>query len=410
MLTAYAKLANLYPALRPHVTREMKKLQRHAELELQQRACEYLSLGEQADDFVEDVLREMPAYAADRESALEKRMQERSGKSHDPTATTKAAPKAEAGASNGGARARRARAAAPAGGNLLDMDEPPPPPRAAAPAAPPAPPGAAKGVEEALLPQMKLWFNELVVSQQGTLFENDLIKVSCRHAYQNAQIKLALYVGNKSASGELAAAPDAPIAFVPDVPYLRLTAGPAAPSIAPGAQEVYGWTGECMAPFAEVPEVRLSFVAGGVAYRYPLRLPVVASGFCAPTSFPGGEFLPKWEALAGDDREATVTFAAAGGKLDGAAFAKARDDVIVKGMKMGLCQGAVPGFDERITVHAATTLCTATTPPGGGAPLTVGCLLRLEARPQQAMYRITVRARHGAVAAALKNVLKAQLA
>ena len=72
MLTAYAKLANLYPALRPHVTREMKKLQRHAELELQQRACEYLSLGEQADDFVEDVLREMPAYAADRESALEK--------------------------------------------------------------------------------------------------------------------------------------------------------------------------------------------------------------------------------------------------------------------------------------------------------------------------------------------------
>ena len=33
MLTAYAKLANLYPALRPHVTREMKKLQRHAELE-----------------------------------------------------------------------------------------------------------------------------------------------------------------------------------------------------------------------------------------------------------------------------------------------------------------------------------------------------------------------------------------
>ena len=50
---------------------------------------------------------------------------------------------------------------------------------------------------------MKLWFNELVVSQQGTLFENDLIKVSCRHAYQNAQIKLALYVGNKSASGAL---------------------------------------------------------------------------------------------------------------------------------------------------------------------------------------------------------------
>ena len=122
----------------------------------------------------------MPAYAADRESALEKRMQERSGKSHDPTAaTTKAAPKAEAGASNARRRARpRPRQPAPRAAatcSTWTSRRRRRAPRRLAP--PPAPPGAAKGVEEALLPQMKLWFNELVVSQQGTLFENDLIKV-----------------------------------------------------------------------------------------------------------------------------------------------------------------------------------------------------------------------------------------
>ena len=54
-----------------------------------------------------------------------------------------------------------------------------------------------------------------------------------------------------------------------------------------------------MAPFAEVPEVRLSFVAGGVAYpsSRSRRLPVVATASRATAS--GGEFLPKWEAPRG---------------------------------------------------------------------------------------------------------------
>ena len=48
------------------------------------------------------------------------------------------------------------------------------------------------------------------------------------------------------------------------------------------------------------------------------------------------DFTPKWEALAGDERECQATFAAAGNKLDAASFAHARDNVIVKGMKVRL--------------------------------------------------------------------------
>ena len=70
---------------------------------------------------------------------------------------------------------------------------------------------------------------------------------------------------------------------------------------------------------------------------------------------PAATFAENWEKLAGDEREASATFAAAGGALDAAAFTRARDAVVVAGMKMGLVEGEVPGFDARITVHAAAT-------------------------------------------------------
>ena len=71
-------------------------------------------------------------------------------------------------------------------------------------------------------------------------------------------------------------------AVVPDVPYLKLAPGPHAPSVAAGAQQPFAWTGDCVAPFAEAPEVRLTFVAAadGVPHRYAMRLPVIASCFC----------------------------------------------------------------------------------------------------------------------------------
>jgi AP-2 complex subunit alpha len=56
LLSAYAKLENLYPDVRPLVAPVLEKYAPSTELELQQRACEYLALVGQGDEVMDAVL------------------------------------------------------------------------------------------------------------------------------------------------------------------------------------------------------------------------------------------------------------------------------------------------------------------------------------------------------------------
>ena len=56
MLTTFAKLANLYEDVRPHVTPFLERHRASADIEIQQRAIEYHALGSMAADMVETVL------------------------------------------------------------------------------------------------------------------------------------------------------------------------------------------------------------------------------------------------------------------------------------------------------------------------------------------------------------------
>jgi hypothetical protein len=66
-------------------------------------------------------------------------------------------------------------------------------------------------------------------------------------------------------------------------------------------------------------------------------------------------------------------------------------------------------LDSDTTFTACASFRTGTPAPDGNGLLSVGCMLRLEADPAQSRVRITARAKHGKVAVAVKNVLKAQL-
>lgn len=73
ILTALVKMANLFDELRPRVLEVFKKGATHMDLELQQRACEYLALHhvEQGEDeLMKRVLEPMPVFPENRESAL----------------------------------------------------------------------------------------------------------------------------------------------------------------------------------------------------------------------------------------------------------------------------------------------------------------------------------------------------
>lgn len=131
--------------------------------------------------------------------------------------------------------------------DLLDMSEPEPAPPApsatemefapvAAPTPPPAPVAAAVtggtviGVSAETLPSMRTWFNELVLTPQGILFEDAHVQVTFRHAYQQHQARLAIYIKNKTGAPFSNAKAD-----IPQISYLKVTTTqPLAAAVQPG--------------------------------------------------------------------------------------------------------------------------------------------------------------------------------
>jgi AP-2 complex subunit alpha len=90
LLTAYAKLANLYEECRPLVAPVFARCTNSVDVEIQQRAAEYSSMREAfSPEAVEDLLREMPPFEDNKTSALEQRLREKEG--DDSAAVVKAA-------------------------------------------------------------------------------------------------------------------------------------------------------------------------------------------------------------------------------------------------------------------------------------------------------------------------------
>ena len=90
LITAYAKLANLYEECRPLIAPVFARCTNSVDVEIQQRAAEYSSMREAfSPEAVEDLLREMPPFEDNKTSALEQRLREKEG--DDSAAVAKAA-------------------------------------------------------------------------------------------------------------------------------------------------------------------------------------------------------------------------------------------------------------------------------------------------------------------------------
>jgi AP-2 complex subunit alpha len=470
MLTAFVKMANLYEECRPLVAPVFARFKNHGVLELQQRALEYGALPTQGEEMMEDVLREMPAWNVDRASALELRVAAKDHTTADGNAWVKgkdkrgsnadkkltdvgAASSAAGAAASGGAGAKAASAPKAAPADLLDMmDEPPPPPKAAAapppkpaaaaipvapvaapqpaPAAPTPAPGAVVGIGAESIPAMRGWFNGLVVGAQGVLYEDAFVQVGFRHAYQQHQARLALVLKNKS-SGDGGSWTEVRADIAP-VPYLKCSVtGPLPGAIGQGESAQLVVAGECAEPFEACPECVVSFLHAGTGarHRYAQRLPVVATCFVEPVPLGASDFMARWGALGQAAAAAAAAAAAgAGGGGGGAAvdpfpkeqvvvFQRASGQPIdaaevqrVKAAVLGsgLHLGPTTGLDDAnpLQATAAGTFRTGSLGPNGQR-VSVGVLVKLDA--SGASYRLTVRAVHGKVALALKNVIKAQL-
>lgn len=265
------------------------------------------------------------------------------------------------------------------------------------------------GIGEDQIPSMKRWFNDLVCNQQGVLFENEWVQVTLRHAYQAHEARLAIYVKNK---GPSATAYSELSVTVPKVSFLRTTMNqPISATINPGETAQLVLSADCMQPFEGAPECVVAFTDGstGQKHKYPLRLPVVATKFMDPVTLNGEDFMTRWNQLASNDsspqpREQQVVWKRSSNvAIDAATMTDIKTRILSIGLRLGLTIG-LDTTDMQIT--AASTFRTGAV--SNGQRVSIGTLLKLEANGTA--FRLTVRAVHGKISVALKNIIKAQLA
>lgn len=400
LLSSYIKFVNLFPETKTtiqDVLRSDSQL-RNSDVELQQRAVEYLKLSSIAStDVLATVLEEMPPFP-ERESSILAKLKKKKGPG---TITEMEEGKKEQSELNGGVETVAVNAstvstpspsadllglkAAPAGGVggvggvgggggslLVDVFTD----------ALPGTGGLAPGSEEN--------FSRFVCKNNGVLFENQLLQIGIKSEYRQNLGRMYLFFGNKTSvqflsftlnlncPGELQS-------------QLNLQAKPVEPMVEGGAQVQQVINIECQSDFTEAPLLNIQFRYGGTLQNITLKLPITVNKFFQPTEMASEDFFQRWKQLSSPQQESQKIFKAN----------HPMDTEVTKAKLIGfgsaLLQGVDPNPDNFVgagVIHSKS--------------IQVGCLLRLEPNSQAQMYRLTLRTSKESVSKRLCELLSQQ--
>ncbi|XP_067830469.1 AP-2 complex subunit alpha-2-like isoform X4 [Heptranchias perlo] len=388
LLSSYIKFVNLFPETKPtiqDVLRSDSQL-RNSDVELQQRAVEYLKLSSIAStDVLATVLEEMPPFP-ERESSILAKLKKKKGPS---TMTDIEEGKKEQTEVNGGvepavnastvstpspsADLLGLKSAPTSGGSLLvDVFSD----------AVPATGALAPGSEEN--------FSRFVCKNNGVLFENQLLQIGIKSEYRQNLGRMYLFFGNKTSVQFLN--------FTLDVScpgelqnQLNLQAKPVEPIVEGGAQVQQVINIECLSDFTEAPLLNIQFRYGGTLQNITLKLPITVNKFFQPTEMASEDFFQRWKQLSSPQQEAQKIFKAN----------HPMDTEVTKAKLIGfgsaLLQDVDPNPDNFVGAGVIHT-----------KSIQVGCLLRLEPNGQAQMYRLTLRTSKETVSKRLCELLSQQ--
>ncbi|XP_041033784.1 AP-2 complex subunit alpha-2 isoform X1 [Carcharodon carcharias] len=409
LLSSYIKFVNLFPETKTtiqDVLRSDSQL-RNSDVELQQRAVEYLKLSSIAStDVLATVLEEMPPFP-ERESSILAKLKKKKGPG---TVTDMEEGKKEQTEVNGGVEpavnASTVSTPSPSadllglkntpasGGSLLvDVFSD------AVPATGALAPGSEDNFSRSLdLPgesPASLLVDaalsaEFVCKNNGVLFENQLLQIGIKSEYRQNLGRMYLFFGNKtsvqflnftlnvSCPGELQN-------------ELNVQAKPVEPVVEGGAQVQQVINIECLSDFTEAPLLNIQFRYGGTLQNITLKLPITVNKFFQPTEMASEDFFQRWKQLSSPQQEAQKIFKAN----------HPMDTEVTKAKLIGfgsaLLQDVDPNRDNFVGAGVIHT-----------KSIQVGCLLRLEPNSQAQMYRLTLRTSKEAVSKRLCALLSQQ--
>uniref|UniRef100_A0A674A5I9 AP-2 complex subunit alpha n=1 Tax=Salmo trutta TaxID=8032 RepID=A0A674A5I9_SALTR len=420
LLSAYIKFINLFPETKATIQEVLRSDSqiRNSDVELQQRAVEYLKLSSIAStDVLATVLEEMPPFP-ERESSILAKLKKKKGPG---AVSVELEDGKERGELNGGGdrggrhqkpsstpspsadllglrSAAPVSGAAPSAGSLLvDVFS------EAGPAASSAgvnddgflssaPPSAASEDPAPPLPESDELLNKFVCKNNGVLFENQLLQIGIKSEYRQNLGRMYLFYGNKTSVQfvSFSTTVSCPGELQSHILQLLFTKT-VEPLVEGGAQVQQVINIECLTDFIDAPLLNIKFRYGGALQNISLKLPVTINKFFQPTEMAAADFFQRWKQLSQPQQEAQKIFKASHGM----------DTEVLKAKLLGLGTALL----ENVDPNPENYVCAGVIQTKAQQ---VGCLLRLEPNAQAQMYRLTLRSSKDTVSQRVCDLLAEQ--
>ncbi|XP_041941099.1 AP-2 complex subunit alpha-2 isoform X1 [Alosa sapidissima] len=447
LLSAYIKFINLFPETKSTIQEVLRcdSQIRNSDVELQQRAVEYLKLSSIAStDVLATVLEEMPPFP-ERESSILAKLKKKKGPGAVSVNELEDAKREGGELNGGGERADTSAMAAsnastpspsadllglrpapavgsapPSTGSLLvdvfsegsaapsagvnddgflrDLEQPPETSDTLLAEGPgdsdSAPPPAVSEEPAPPLPEAEELLNKFVCKNNGVLFENQLLQIGIKSEYRQNLGRMYLFYGNKTSVQFVSFSTT--VSCPGELPtQLNLQTKTVEPLIEGGAQVQQVVNIECLTDFVDAPLLNIKFRYGGALQNLTLKLPVTINKFFQPTEMLSQEFFQRWKQLSQPQQEAQKIFKAGHGI----------DTEVVKAKLLGLGTALL----ENVDPNPENFVCAGVIQTKAQQ---VGCLLRLEpnaqAQPGEQMYRLTLRSSKDTVSKRLCELLSEQ--
>lgn len=263
-----------------------------------------------------------------------------------------------------------------------------------------APAAGGNGGGEPSEADLKDLFNKAALvhgaTQKAVVYENAAFSLQYMTDYRNHQGRIALFLHAKQAIGGVRIACSAPEGL-----NLRAQASEL-PAVAAGEEGRILLAAEAMRPFTEAPTLSLTYTVRGVSNTVNVKLPISVLSFASPLPSDKTTYMNRWKAITADRTENQLVFASSK-PVDAKMMQFIRDELMPAAHV-----GVAEGLDNERTFTGSTTFHTGTQGADGNL-VAVGALLRIEADFAGGKFRITVRATHPLVSAAVKDFFVGQL-
>uniref|UniRef100_A0A803SXW9 AP-2 complex subunit alpha n=1 Tax=Anolis carolinensis TaxID=28377 RepID=A0A803SXW9_ANOCA len=313
LLSTYIKFVNLFPEIKTtiqDVLRSDSQL-KNADVELQQRAVEYLRLSTIAStDILATVLEEMPPFPERESSILAKLKKKKGPNTVTDLEETKKERNSDMNGSTEATLVNASTASTPSpSADLLGLG--------AAPVTNSFPPPSSSGSllvdvfsdtsanPASLAPGSEDNFARFVCKNNGVLFENQLLQIGLKSEFRQNLGRMFIFYGNKTSTQFLNFSPT--LICSEDLQSNILSFDP---TVEGGAQVQQIVNIECISDFMEAPVLNIQFRYGGALQNVSVKLPITLNKFFQPTEMGSQDFFQRWKQLSSPQQEMQNIFKA----------------------------------------------------------------------------------------------------